>query len=191
MRKQDLKRYLKPLSIHGSRQSTINGVFAAALLPYEAYDDARVSEALALLDQDPDGELDCVYCGDLAKTWDHLVHVSKKGLPNGPGHRMGNLVPCCKDCNSSKGGKDWEEFLATRISEPSRRAIVMLRLKQYQARFEATPVCLDPDGDERLRDYFALRDAVLTLMKQADRLAQEIRARGGSAAPSGEGEPGK
>lgn len=43
----------------------------------------------------------CVYCGDKATAWDHVVPRKLNG-PEGP-H---NTVKVCKHCNSSKGDKD-------------------------------------------------------------------------------------
>lgn len=45
----------------------------------------------------------CVYCRDVATTWDHIFPVSKGGQTT-----PGNIVPCCISCNSSK--KDREVF---------------------------------------------------------------------------------
>lgn len=36
---------------------------------------------------------------------DHVVPQSMGG-----GHELNNLVPCCRSCNSSKGGRSLEEF---------------------------------------------------------------------------------
>lgn len=42
----------------------------------------------------------CVYCGELATTVDHVVPLVRGGT-----NYEGNLVPCCKSCNSSKAGR--------------------------------------------------------------------------------------
>lgn len=43
----------------------------------------------------------CSYCGSAEKlTQDHVVPVSRGGT-----HSVGNIVPCCGSCNSSKGNK--------------------------------------------------------------------------------------
>jgi 5-methylcytosine-specific restriction endonuclease McrA len=39
----------------------------------------------------------CVYCGDPATTWDHVIPRRRGGTDD-----PGNLVPACKPCNSSK-----------------------------------------------------------------------------------------
>lgn len=47
----------------------------------------------------------CIACGSPADTLDHLVPVSRGGA-----HGVGNLVPMCRSCNSSKGAKTITEW---------------------------------------------------------------------------------
>jgi hypothetical protein len=53
----------------------------------------------------------CIYCGEQRELIiDHAVPINKANLGE---HRIGNLVPSCKECNDKKGGnKDFREFLA-------------------------------------------------------------------------------
>lgn len=54
---------------------------------------------------------ECHYCGlPDATTVDHIVPKSKGG-----GERIKNLVPCCRQCNASKGTKSYEDFLEYRF----------------------------------------------------------------------------
>jgi len=64
-----------------------------------------------LLGQNPNKDLKCVFCNDEAETWDHLVGLVKSGELRGFGHQIGNLVPCCKKCNSKKGSKEFDKFI--------------------------------------------------------------------------------
>jgi len=51
----------------------------------------------------------CAYCGnesDLVR--DHAVPINKAKLGE---HRIGNLVPSCKECNDKKGDRDYREYL--------------------------------------------------------------------------------
>lgn len=63
----------------------------------------RAKEIQKLLTQN------CFYCGSTEKiTIDHVVPIFRGGQ-----HKIGNLVPACKSCNSSKGSKlftEWKAF---------------------------------------------------------------------------------
>lgn len=49
---------------------------------------------------------ECAYCGEKRKlTQDHFIPVSKGG-----GYIMGNIVPACASCNSSKRDRDFFEW---------------------------------------------------------------------------------
>lgn len=51
----------------------------------------------------------CAYCGTETELLiEHAIPINKEKLGE---HRLGNLVPSCKMCNSNKGGKDFKEFL--------------------------------------------------------------------------------
>ena len=53
-------------------------------------------------------KVNCVYCeADITGriVWDHVVPLSRGGT-----HTPGNLVPCCRPCNSSKSDKLIEEW---------------------------------------------------------------------------------
>ena len=175
MKIDSLKSFLKPYSIYQNRKTTINGSFAAAVVPTAAFDKALAVEAMALLGQASLDKLVCVYCGALAGTWDHLVPKVKQGRPHGPGHQLGNLVPCCKDCNSSKGARDWREFIALKISDSALQADLIERLEQYQASFVQDLDVPYQSNDALLAEYDAVRDQILQLMLKADEIAQSLR----------------
>lgn len=51
----------------------------------------------------------CVYCGAKAELQiDHAIPINKSALGE---HRLGNIVPSCKTCNSKKHSKDFKKFL--------------------------------------------------------------------------------
>lgn len=50
----------------------------------------------------------CIYCGsNQVERWDHLVPVRSGGATV-----LGNMVPACKQCDDSKGSKDYKEWLS-------------------------------------------------------------------------------
>ncbi|HCG7747325.1 TPA: HNH endonuclease [Vibrio parahaemolyticus] len=51
----------------------------------------------------------CAYCGESKElVIEHAIPINKVYLGE---HRLGNLVPSCKECNSAKASKDFREFL--------------------------------------------------------------------------------
>ena len=52
---------------------------------------------------------DCTYCGRPAETVDHLIPRLRQGPDSAD-----NLVPACRWCNSSKGGRDVFEWATTK-----------------------------------------------------------------------------
>jgi 5-methylcytosine-specific restriction endonuclease McrA len=55
----------------------------------------------------------CVYCDAEAELLiEHAIPINKEKLGE---HRLGNIVPSCKLCNSKKGGADFREFLGEKI----------------------------------------------------------------------------
>jgi 5-methylcytosine-specific restriction endonuclease McrA len=176
MRYTDIKRHLKPYGIVASRKTTINGAFAAAIAPCDSFEDSRVREAISALNQNPDTELLCVYCGASAETWDHVFAIVKDSKFSGYGHRLGNLLPCCKPCNSKKGNKDWRQFLLSLPSQSSddqakRSAVIEAYLKKYIVH---DPL---PERDTEYLELEKLKTEIIKLMSQADDLAQKIRGK--------------
>lgn len=165
-----------------SRSSTVTNAFVAALLPHDEYDAKVVQQAMADLGQ-KDEQLSCVYCGSPATTWDHLINLVQDRKANGHGHRVRNLVPCCSPCNSSKGGTPFDDWIngyehpkkgrveGTPRVRSDRGELVKL-LSDYQ---EKCPPRSSNDIELEAK-LMAMRDCVLTILKQADKLVAEARA---------------
>lgn len=118
-------------------------------------------------------------CGRPAQTWDHLENLVKAGQFNGYGHQIGNLVPCCRECNSEKGGKSFRTFITanTRLTEVERSELIR-RLETHLAL--ATPIeekSVDPDRHELLAKFRAVQVQILQLMEEADKYATLLRTR--------------
>lgn len=64
----------------------------------------------------------CAYCGeDGTLLIEHAIPINRSSLGE---HRLGNIVPSCRQCNANKGGKDFREFLGD-------NAVAIARIEEY------------------------------------------------------------
>jgi 5-methylcytosine-specific restriction endonuclease McrA len=178
MRFTDIRRHLKPYSMVANRSTTINHAFASSVAPSDSFEPTRVREAIVDLGQDPDLDLTCAYCGAQAETWDHVHATVRDKRFSGHGHRIGNLLPCCKPCNSRKGNKDWRSYLASLglpdTARLKRERIIDTYLAKYGV-IDSIP--------EHLPEYRQLQDLLrqmLDLLAQADKVAEIVRSKAGA-----------
>jgi len=177
MKKEDIKRHLHTYSVYGKRRTTINHAFASAIAPSDNYDEVKIGEALKFLGQNPNENLKCVFCNDEAETWDHLVGLVKNGELRGFGHQIGNLVPCCKNCNSKKGSKEFDKFINQYDKIFFDKNELIELLSQYQMKF-AKEINLDLLGKktpDEYKKFLQLKQEIFDLMEQADILAEKLR----------------
>lgn len=166
------KKYLKKYKTTG-RTSTLSHAFASALAMSENYDETVLIERLLILGQEPNQPLRCVFCQADARTIDHLNGLVENSRFTGHGHVIGNLVPCCETCNTSKGSKPWRDF-ANSIGTPKEQ---IARIAEYES-FAPKPMsevdlkALYPDLIEA---YERLRNLSHELLRTADNLANEIQ----------------
>lgn len=178
MKKQSIKSHLAPYSILQKRKTTVNHAFASAIAPVDEYDEVKLGEALRQLGQDPDGDLNCIYCELRAETWDHLIGLVEKGELRGYGHQLGNLVPCCRDCNSKKGAKSWDAHLREVVPDQSafeaKYSLVASYLDRYAASVNLKRAAeILPDDWMR---YCEIKQQILRLMAEADTVATRLRS---------------
>jgi len=85
----------------------------------------------------------CVYCGvvDKETVRDHAIPISKYKLGE---HKLGNLVPSCRSCNSKKGEQDFIEFCGD--DEAAVRKIV-----EYMASRNYVPITKDKEKSDNIR----------------------------------------
>ncbi len=177
MKKESIKTHLKRYSILQERKTTVNHAFASALAPNDNYDEQVMDDALRLLGQNPDDDLTCIYCGAKAQTWDHLIGLVKDSEFQGYGHQIGNLVPCCRDCNSKKGSKDWQQFIESEVKDEGNRKELKSRLYAYLEHY-AKPVDtvkMEREMHKELENYRKLKKDIFKLMNAADEIAEKIR----------------
>ena len=89
------------------RSSTMSNAFAISITPYIVPSEEEVKASYDLL-QIQEGQ--CAYCLGEGNAKDHLKPLVKMGLPTGYITAINNLLPCCSQCNSSKGAKTFEEW---------------------------------------------------------------------------------
>lgn len=174
MKKNDLKRHLKTYSIYAKRSSTISHAFASALSIADEYDDEKVSPALTILGQDPNADLLCAYCDKYAETWDHVKAIVSETAFSGHGHQINNLLPCCKDCNSAKGNRDWKQFLKIKGLDTELR---ITRIENYinHNYVDTKNLLLTDEFKEDLKIYNKIKQKVFELFKLGDQQATLIR----------------
>ncbi len=176
MKVSSIATHLRPYSILARRRTTIAHAFASAIASVDAVSPDSHRTAMVALKQDPEGDLFCVYCGHPAETWDHLHSLVKKTEYSGYGHTIRNLVPCCRDCNSRKGGKEWREWLQGEAAPDMNERIALI--DGYSASLEAECVTVEelrslaPDLMGR---YERLQNEILRLMHEADDVAAQLR----------------
>jgi hypothetical protein len=156
-----------------ARSSTVNNAFAQALAPVDEFDAKRLETAFRKMGLINENGLVCTYCGRRAGSVDHLNPLVKDSKFTGWGHVFGNLVPACSDCNQSKGGKPWREFV--RESGLSETLIGQLESYEKQA---PSPVSQDDLAEfypDLIDAYNRLRALNVDTLKTAQSLANEIR----------------
>lgn len=185
MQYHSIRSHLRPYSITGRRKTTINHAFASAIAPCDAFNEASVREAIVLLGQDPDLDLRCSYCGAVAETWDHVFATVSASEFSGHGHRLGNLLPCCKTCNSKKGNKHWLAYILSLRLDAGLLGQRTSLIRAYLERFEV--VDFIPRHLPQYGELQHIRSQILALFIRADQLAAEIRAATGPQAVDGPG----
>lgn len=178
MKADSIRQHLRPYSIVDMRRTTINHAFASAIAAVDQFDPAKVARTVRDLGQNPDSDLTCVYCGKEAQTWDHVFALVERGQYSGFGHTLGNLVPCCKECNSQKGNRNWEDFLRSRQKDDKGSRDRAQKLKTYIN--NNMPLRLTNEDIRKLcpaemEELERAKNEVINQMEKADTLAAQIR----------------
>jgi hypothetical protein len=170
-----ISAHLRPYSIFQKRSTTIAHAFASAIAPAEELVATRLAEAIRLLGQEPAADLSCVYCDRQAETWDHLLALVHGGEMSGYGHTLGNLVPACRDCNSRRGNREWRSWLTARRQDGAERAKAIDGYVAFCGKALRSTEDLKRVAPDEMDRYGAVRIRVLELLKEADKIASEIR----------------
>lgn len=174
MKLESIKTQLKPYIILEKRKTTINHAFASAIAPHDYYNKEKLIKAINLIGQDSEN-LKCFYCDKPAETWDHIYGLVKNSEFSGYGHVIGNLLPCCKNCNSKKGNRDWKYFLEKKGGDKVNEKIKMLNnyfKKNHLKKIDYNKIC--PKEIEKLDN---IRYKIFKLFEDADKISKKIRER--------------
>lgn len=178
MKVDKIKNHLKKYEIYAKRRTTINHAFASAIAPVDDYDIEVIKSAMEFLNLDAESELLCVFCKEKAETWDHLVGLVKNGELRGFGHQVGNLVPCCKKCNSEKGSKLHSDYITQSNRIKGDRTELRELLDAYSLKY-SSPINLDNlkvIKKAEYNEYLDVKDEIFKLMQKADVLAEKLRS---------------
>ena len=177
MKKEDIKRHLKTYSVYDKRRTTINHAFASAIAPSDTYNEKLMEEALIFLGQNPKEDLQCIFCHEEAETWDHLIGLVKNGELRGYGHQIGNLIPCCKKCNSKKGSKEFQRFINEHDKVVGDKEELIELLSNYQKKFakEINLELLEKKSPIEYKEFKEVKQKIFNLMEEADILANILR----------------
>jgi len=160
------------------RLTTINHAFASAIAIIDEYDPNANARAVEKLGQNPNEDLSCVYCGKEAQTWDHVFALVDHGEYSGFGHTLGNLVPCCKECNSQKGNRNWKGFLRSKQQDEKSFSDRAQKLTTYITS-EMPPRMAIEDIRKicpaEMEELVRAKSEVILQMEKADTAASQIR----------------
>lgn len=88
----------------------------------------------------------CAYCGESKQLeMDHAVPTNAEHMGE---HRLGNLVPSCRECNSAKHNQDFRDFLAN--NDVARQAI-----EEYMRMHGYTPI-KDREDAAKMRELMEI-----------------------------------
>lgn len=148
-------------------------MFAAAIAPHDIYNEERVRAAVTLLGNDPNDDLACAYCGNPAETWDHVFATVRNSRFSGHGHQLGNLLPCCKPCNSRKGNKAWQTYLESLPLEKADFENRFQIIRSYLETYEISDIAPALTNDHEILDRIRIK--ILELVAEGDEIATRIR----------------
>ncbi len=175
MKTTDIKRYLQTYSIINNRKTTINNAFASALSVADNFVIEDVDKAIKLLGQNPKKDLKCVYCDKPASTWDHVRAIVDHGEFSGYGHQLNNLIPCCKECNSAKGKKDWEVFIRSMNPKNLKKKITLIKSHINKDSIDIKKKLNSKLIKDDYLKYIQIKAKVIKLLEKADEQAEIIR----------------
>ena len=167
-----------------SRTSTISNAFVISITPWISPNDEEIT---GFYEKFKVSEGQCAYCLQHgANSVDHYRGLVINSEPSGYTTDIGNLVPCCPKCNSSKGNKTFEEWydddrtkerlrqLGMTDDQISERRRIIVNAMQGVDRFDFKSII----GEEKWNEFIERRQKLNDLLREnqlfCDELSKEI-----------------
>lgn len=155
-----------------SRTSTISNSFAMSITPYINPTDEEVKNLYETLGISI-GQ--CAYCLRESGSVDHFRSLVKDGMPSGYVTDITNLVPCCTQCNSKKGGKDWYEWYTSNENIKRLKDEVGLCDEQIQTRIEKLQAFEKNTKSYKIDFYDVLGDEYNEYIRRKEELNKRLK----------------
>lgn len=180
-------KYPKRIKVSG-RTSSITNAFYNGILPVIKHSEKEESDLKELLNYNESKGWQCIYCGNVANTFDHLNSLINDKKPTGYFSEPGNLVPSCNSCNSSKGKKHWKEFMDTALmsyknNTPRRLKIHhsqyakgVKQLISFEKKFKAKKINFDNQTQvkTKMAEHRKKLDIILKSMDESKKTENEL-----------------
>ena len=183
MRCQDVFKMPSVANLKG-RTSSVTNAFVIGVIPSIKPTEQEIKSVLDTLDMSPDN-MRCAYCGATGKViWDHFRPIVKDKRPTGFISEIYNLIPSCNACNSSKGNKDWREWISgpaegsPKIQNIKNLDIIIQRLERYEQFTNNKCTKLDFSkiiAADKWQDYWDNHKILLTEMRRLQELSDDIK----------------
>ena len=163
------------------RSSTISNAFAISVTPYIYPNEEEINQFHSLLEIE---EGQCAYCLGIGNGRDHLRPLVENGMPTGYITEIKNLVPCCQECNSSKGGKAFREWYKS--DKNLKRLKKRMKLDEINHRFDI--ICAYEErigeplnyenlvGKEIWNEYRERKDNMIKMLKDNQEFCDKVSA---------------
>lgn len=165
------------------RTSTINNAFAIGITPYLKPDADVLDSYYSELKIEPD---QCGYCLRIGegKTMDHINPLVVAGMPSGYITDINNLIPCCKDCNSKKGGKFFSKWYKE-SDNVSRLLSMGMSMDDIEERYNIIMKyikdhCTNPYdykkivGDDKWNEYISRKKQMIKLLEEDQKFCDDL-----------------
>ena len=164
-----------------SRTSTVAKSLATSIIPRIDPTEDEIENVKKIFTKE--GKLCCAYCSEKATEWDHFHPLVVDSKPTGYITEINNLVPCCKNCNPSKGNKDWANWLLNDDTEKSPKGrnisydVIMENYDRLLEYDKKPKVKIEYDSVEGFNNYWRMYSQICDMLNQAQKQADDFNLR--------------